>query len=101
MVPDEVTDAGAYIQQLAESLTNGLASLDRDVASALTNWTGAAADAFGEGWNDAKDGTATVLTALAAMGELLGVASATVANLDISTATSLRSLDLPELNLDA
>ncbi|WP_194824057.1 WXG100 family type VII secretion target [Nocardia sp. XZ_19_231] len=99
MVPGEVTDAGVYIQQVADSLINGLSSLDREVSSVLDNWNGAAADAFGDGWTGTKKGAADVLNALSTMGGLLGVASKTVANQDISNSISLSSLDLPELNM--
>ncbi|MGW6421391.1 WXG100 family type VII secretion target [Nocardia sp. NPDC055053] len=99
MVPDEVTDAGAYVEQLADSLINGLNSLDREISSVLDQWSGAAADAFGNGWTETKEGAATVLNALTAMGELLGVASKTMTHRDISNAANLQSLDLPELNM--
>ncbi|MFD3747311.1 hypothetical protein [Nocardia sp. NPDC058633] len=33
IVPDEVTDAGVYVEQVATSLINGLNSLDREVSS--------------------------------------------------------------------
>ncbi|WP_170112158.1 WXG100 family type VII secretion target [Nocardia fluminea] len=99
IVPDEVTDAGAYVEQVASSLISGLNSLDREVSSVLGNWKGSAADAFGEGWTVAKEGAATVLDALEAMGGLLGVASKTIAGRDISNATTFNSLDLPDLNM--
>ncbi|WP_194813405.1 WXG100 family type VII secretion target [Nocardia sp. XZ_19_385] len=99
MVPSEVTDAGVYIQQVADSLITGLSSLDRDVSSVLDNWSGAAADAFGDGWTATKKGAADVLDALNAMGGLLGVASKTITDQDISNSINLSSLDLPELNM--
>ena len=95
IVPAEVTGAGVYVEQVAISLINGLNSLDREVTSVLDNWKGAAADAFGDGWTGVKDGAVTVLDALAGMGELLGVASKTVADQDIFSATNVSSLDLP------
>ncbi|MFC9968671.1 WXG100 family type VII secretion target [Nocardia ignorata] len=99
IVPAEVTDAGAYIQQVAESLINGLGTLDREVSTALDNWSGAAAEAFEDGWTETKQGAADVLNALATMGELLGVASKAVASQDISNSDTLSSLDLPQLNM--
>jgi len=99
MVPGEVTDAGVYIQQVAESLITGLSSLDREVSSVLDIWSGAAADAFGDGWTDTKKGAADVLNALNTMGELLEFASKTIADQDISNAGDLSSIDLPELNM--
>lgn len=99
MVPSEVTDAGVYIQQVADSLITGLSALDRDVSSVLGNWSGAAADAFEDGWTETKEGAANVLNALNTMGGLLGIASKTIANQDISNSVNLSSLDLPELNM--
>ncbi|MFC4124046.1 WXG100 family type VII secretion target [Nocardia rhizosphaerae] len=99
MVPSEVADAGTYVQQVADSLINGLSSLDRDISGVLDNWRGAAADAFSEGWAETKEGAATVLDALAAMAGLLGAATKAVEGQDISNAVTLRSLDVPELNL--
>ncbi|MGV9482762.1 WXG100 family type VII secretion target [Gordonia aichiensis] len=74
-------------------------ALDRDVSSVLDKWSGAAADAFGDGWTTTKEGAADVLNALNTMGGLLGVASKTVANQDISNSVDLSSVDLPELNM--
>lgn len=99
MVPGEVTDAGVYIQQVAESLINGLGVLDREVSGVLDNWRGAAADSFADGWAETTKGAATVLNALASMGELLGVASKAIAGQDISNSNALSSLDLPPLNM--
>ncbi|WP_162240340.1 WXG100 family type VII secretion target [Nocardia arizonensis] len=98
-VPDEVTDAGTYVQQVADSLINGLNSLDREISGVLDNWTGAAAEAFGAGWTETKDGATIVLDALAIMAGLLGVTSKTIAHQDLSNATNLHSLDLPKLNM--
>jgi WXG100 family type VII secretion target len=99
MVPDEVTDAGAYIQQVAESLINGLSTLDREVSTVLNNWSGAAAEAFSDGWTETTKGATDVLNALTTMGELLRIASKAVASQDISNSDALSSLDLPQLNM--
>ncbi|MDO3651340.1 WXG100 family type VII secretion target [Nocardia mangyaensis] len=89
MVPGEVTDAGVYVQQVAESLINGLGTLDREVSTVLDSWSGAAAEAFGDGWTETKKGAADVLNALTAMGELLGIASNAIANQDLSNSHAL------------
>lgn len=99
MVPAEVTDAGNYVRQVAESLINGLDSLDREVTGVLDHWTGSAAQAFGEGWTETKNGAAGVLNALRTMGELLDDASKAIVGQDISDSDTLSSLDLPGLNL--
>lgn len=99
IVPGEVTDSGVYIQQVAESLINGLGTLDREVATVLGNWKGAAAEAFGDGWTETRKGAADVLNALAAMGELLGVASKALVSQDALNSGTLSSLDLPQLDM--
>ncbi|MFD5175142.1 WXG100 family type VII secretion target [Nocardia sp. NPDC058379] len=99
MVPAEVSDAGVYIQQVAESLINGLGTLDREVSTVLDNWSGAAAEAFEDGWTETKKGATDVLNALTTMGELLGTASKTVVGQDISNSDALSSLNLPQLNM--
>ncbi|MGW5320013.1 WXG100 family type VII secretion target [Nocardia thailandica] len=71
LVPDEVTDAGRYVQQVAESLISGLRSLDTDITTLLGNWQGTSADAFSAGWNETKLGADSVLDALSTMAELL------------------------------
>ncbi|APE37966.1 hypothetical protein BOX37_02520 [Nocardia mangyaensis] len=100
-MPDEVTDAGTYVQQVAETLVNGLASLDVDVNSLLTSWKGTSADAYSDGWIEVKQGADTVLAALAAMAESLGVTSRVLNDQDTSRASQTsaltNSLDLPEL----
>lgn len=99
LVPDEVTDAGQYVQQVAETLTNGLTSLDRDIAALLSQWRGTSADSFSAGWTETKQGADAVLDALTAMAELLGVTSKTLDDQDQVRANTTReftgSLDLP------
>lgn len=101
LVPDEVTDVGRYLQQVAETLVNGLTSLDTDATTLLSNWHGMSADSFRAGWTETKLGADTILEALADMAELLGVTSKTLDDLDSArarTTSSLSgSLDLPDL----
>ncbi|MBF6193218.1 WXG100 family type VII secretion target [Nocardia beijingensis] len=101
VVPAEVADAGKYVQRVAESLVNGLRSLDSDITTLLESWKGTSADAYSAGWIETKQGADTVLDALAAMAELLGVTSQVVTDEDSSrasvTASLTSSLDLPEL----
>lgn len=101
LVSDEVTDAGRYLQQVAETLVNGLTSLDTDVTTLLANWLGVSADSFSAGWTETKQGADTILEALADMAELLGVTSKTLDDLDnaraVATSSLFGSLDLPEL----
>ncbi|MFF0546023.1 WXG100 family type VII secretion target [Nocardia thailandica] len=101
LVPEEVTDAGRYVQQVADSLINGLTSLDADITTLLSNWRGTSADSFSAGWAETKRGADTILNALAEMAELLGVTSRTLDDQDRVRATTTlgftRTLDLPEL----
>lgn len=101
LVPDEVADAGRYVQQVAESLVNGLNTIDTDITALLSNWRGTSADSFSAGWTETKQGADTILDALADMAELLGVTSKTLDDQDRTRAdTTLAftgSLDLPEL----
>ncbi|MGW5570277.1 WXG100 family type VII secretion target [Nocardia thailandica] len=101
IVPDDVTDAGRYVQQVAESLINGLTSLDADTKALLSNWRGTSADAFDVGWTETKQGADTILDALADMAELLGVTSRTLDDQDQAwaqaTSAFAGALDLPEL----
>ncbi|MGS2809920.1 WXG100 family type VII secretion target [Nocardia sp. MW-W600-9] len=92
LVPDEVTDAGRYLQQVAESLVSGLTSLDTDIVTLLSNWRGISADSFSAGWTETKQGADTVLDALAAMAELLGVTSAALDGQDRALAGETSAL---------
>ncbi|HET6424382.1 WXG100 family type VII secretion target [Nocardia aurea] len=98
-IPDDVADAGRYVQLVAESLVNGLNSLDTDISALLGSWKGTSADAYSVGWTEAKQGAETVLEALQDMAELLGVTSQAFTHQDqlsASDTTALSSsLDLP------
>lgn len=98
IVPQEVTDAGQYVQQVAESLVEGLNSLDTEINAVLSNWRGTSADAFALGWAETKEGGADILDALAVIAQLLGVTSKTIAHADTTGASNFGSLDLPALN---
>ncbi|MFD4428681.1 WXG100 family type VII secretion target [Nocardia sp. NPDC058497] len=98
-MPDEVTDAGAFVQQIAESLINGLRSLDSDIVTLLDNWRGTSADSFSSGWTETKQGADTILDALAGMAELLGVTSKTLDDQDQLLATETSALAV-SLNLE-
>ncbi|MEU1999080.1 WXG100 family type VII secretion target [Nocardia gamkensis] len=95
VVPAEVTDAGRFVQLTAESLVNGLQSLDTDVNGLLESWKGTSADAYRAGWDETKHGADTVLAALAKMAELLGVTSRALEDQDKVRARTTSSLDLP------
>ncbi|WP_162240385.1 WXG100 family type VII secretion target [Nocardia arizonensis] len=101
LVPEEVTDAGVFVQQVAESLVNGLNSLDADIANLMNGWRGTSADAFSAGWSETKQGADSILDALTTMAELLGVTSRVLEDHDkaraTATATLPSSLDLPAL----
>ncbi|MEV0335855.1 WXG100 family type VII secretion target [Nocardia sp. NPDC050717] len=100
IVPDEVADAGTFVQQVAESMINGLRSLDADIATLLSTWRGVSADSFSAGWTETKHGADTVLDALSDIAGLLGVTSKTLDDQDQIWASNTNalalSLDLPE-----
>ncbi|WP_171050345.1 WXG100 family type VII secretion target [Nocardia cyriacigeorgica] len=91
MVPQEVTDAGHYVQQIADSLVNGLVALDTEIAALLTHWKGSSAE-FAAGWAETKQGADTILEALADMAELLGVTSRTLDDQDRASAGTTLTL---------
>ncbi|WP_342801627.1 WXG100 family type VII secretion target [Nocardia sp. No.11] len=100
-MPDEVTDAGQYVQQVAESLINGLTSLDTEITALLNSWRGTSADTFSEGWTETKVGADSVLDALSIMAELLGVTTKTLEDQDVSNAAATSAAVSPvhRLNL--
>lgn len=95
VVPAEVTDAGRFVQLTAESLVNGLRSLDTDIEVLLEPWKGTSADAYGAGWTETKRGADTVLEALTVMAEMLGVTTQALHNHDQTRAEQTSSLELP------
>ncbi|MEU2038969.1 WXG100 family type VII secretion target [Nocardia niwae] len=99
MVPAEITDAGRYIQQAAQTLRDGIRSADAEVDGLMSTWRGTAADAYSAAWGEARQGALSILEALHGMGELLGVAVGTVVDADTAradgTTAATSSLDLP------
>ncbi|MEV6361436.1 WXG100 family type VII secretion target [Nocardia asteroides] len=98
LVPEEVVDAGLYVQQVAESLINGLRSLDSDIVDLLNRWRGTSAESFSSGWTETKQGADLILDALSGMAELLGVVSKTLDDQDQLLATKTSTLTV-SLNL--
>ncbi|MFE3545541.1 WXG100 family type VII secretion target [Nocardia sp. NPDC059177] len=101
VVPAEVTDAGKYVQLVAESLVNGLRSLDSDITALLETWKGYSAEMYGTAWIETKQGADEVLEALSTMARLLGVTSQTLSDQDTARAAAheplASTLDLPGL----
>ena len=97
IVPDDVADAGKYVQQTAETLVNGVRSADADVQGLMSSWKGRAADVYVTGWDETRDGALSVLDALNTMAELLGVVATEYRATDTTNANTFRqsSLDLP------
>ncbi|MGW5311044.1 WXG100 family type VII secretion target [Nocardia thailandica] len=99
VVPEEVRTVGNFVYGLAETLRDAVDSAASDV-DALTraSWTGHAADAFADGWNDIRTGSAQIIAALTGMAEKLGVTADTFSVQDESRASEFAgalSLDLP------
>jgi WXG100 family type VII secretion target len=63
------------IAAIAEALQTEQGKLDRRVGQLLGGeWTGVAAEQYGTGWSEWREGADTVLRALAAMSRLIGAA---------------------------
>ncbi|ASF10386.1 hypothetical protein CEQ30_26790 [Nocardia brasiliensis] len=95
LVPDEVTDAGRYVQQAAANLIAGLRSGSVEVDGLMTTWHGPAATAYAAAWDETHRAALSVFEALADMAELLGVVVDRSQATDTGTATAVSSLDLP------
>ncbi len=89
VIPDQVQDAGKYVQMTAEALVSGIRTTDTEVNGLMATWKGGAADAYFAGWEEAKKGALEVLDALTAMAELLGVVAVNYADVDDRAATGL------------
>lgn len=94
VVPDEVVDAGRFVQQTADALVNALHSLDTDIDGLLQVWKGVSATSYQAGWLETKQGAITVLEALANIAELLGVNSRTYVEQDHSNSQGYGSLNI-------
>lgn len=94
MVPDEVVDAGRFVQLTADELVQALNSLDTDINGLLASWKGVSADVYRAGWQETRQGVVTVLEALAKIAELLGVNSRTFTEQDRGNADGYGSLNL-------
>jgi WXG100 family type VII secretion target len=95
IVPTEVSDAGRYVQQAAQTLINGVRSADTEVAGLMATWRGPAADAYSTAWDEARRGAMRILEALDGMGDLLGVSVDAVVSVDVDRAAATSSLELP------
>ncbi|MGV9611370.1 WXG100 family type VII secretion target [Nocardia xishanensis] len=98
VVPDHVTDAGRFVQEAARNLINGVRAADVEVDALMSTWRGAAATAYGAGWDELRAGALEVLESLADMAELLGVVAARVTAADLESSNALGSLNLPPVN---
>ncbi|WP_167837819.1 WXG100 family type VII secretion target [Nocardia altamirensis] len=95
LVPDEVTDAGRYVQQAAQHLISGLRTASADVDGLMSSWRGSAAIAYAVAWDETHTAALDVFEALAEMAELLGVVVDRSQATDTNTASTVSSLDLP------
>lgn len=75
----------AEIAATAEALQTERAKLDRRVGQLLgSGWTGVAAEQYGAGWSEWREGADTVLQALAAISRLIGEARVELTDTDES-----------------
>jgi WXG100 family type VII secretion target len=89
----EVAAAVAELREVADRLVTRRRGTDRAVDVLLDGgWSGRAAVAFAEGWQDWRSGCDEVLAALATMAELVAVARGEVAEQDEAAAAGLRAL---------
>ncbi|MGY1939688.1 WXG100 family type VII secretion target [Nocardia gipuzkoensis] len=95
LVPDEVSDAGRYVQQTAANLISGLRSASADVSGLMSSWRGTAANAYSVAWDDTHTAALGVFEALADMADLLGVVVDRTRASDTTAAGTVSSLDLP------
>lgn len=97
VVPAEVTDAGRFVQQTAQTLIKGVRDADAEVEALMGTWRGSAADAYAAGWAETRKASLEVLDALSTMADLLGVAAVSYQDLDTARADLLRqtTLNLP------
>ncbi|MFI5716494.1 WXG100 family type VII secretion target [Nocardia sp. NPDC051750] len=94
VVPEEVVDAGQFVQQTANALVNALHSLDTDIDGLLEVWKGVSATSYQSGWQETKQGAVAVLEALSTIAELLGVNSRTYVEQDEGNSQSYGSLNI-------
>ncbi len=94
VIPDNVLDAGKFVQLTADQLVNALHSLDTDIDAVLGVWKGHSATAYRAGWDETKRGAVEVLEALSTIAELLGVTTASFVEQDDTNSQSYPSLNL-------
>lgn len=93
LVHADLTDAVAELRDVADTLETERRRTDRMVDVLLDGgWSGRAAAAYLEGWEEWRRGCETVLAALASMSELIGGAHADQLEQDEVTAAGLRAL---------
>ncbi|MCW2813914.1 MAG: hypothetical protein JWN84_1369 [Nocardioides sp.] len=93
LVHDDLTAAVAELRDVADSLAGARRRTDLVVDVLLDGgWSGHAADAYREGWDDWRGGCDRVLASLAAMAELIAGAHADQVETDEHAASGLRSL---------
>jgi len=96
VVPADVTALGKYVYDLAEILRSSLADAGREVDALTTGgWAGSAANSFGNGWNECRDGGTKIIDALTTMASSLGVTAESYRAQDNQFASEVSSLDLP------
>ncbi|WP_378732843.1 WXG100 family type VII secretion target [Nocardia brasiliensis] len=95
LVPDHISDAGRYVQLTAQSLIDGLRSGSAEVNGLMSSWSGTAANAYAQAWEETHTAALAVFESLADMADLLGVVVDRSAATDTNTAVTVSSLDLP------
>ncbi|MBF6169097.1 WXG100 family type VII secretion target [Streptomyces gardneri] len=94
VVPDEVVELGQHMSNLVQALRSALDVAAREVDGLAGNWTGTAADTFGEGWLAVHESGTQLLNSLAALTNSLGVVAGSFQQQDGASAANLGSTSL-------
>lgn len=92
VTPAMVRQTGVTALRIAENLRSAVASVGGDVDTVLGSWRGGAADAYGAGWEDLRDGAQRIVAALNDLGELYGWVADTYEHRDAQSSDAFGSL---------
>ena len=90
----ELNAAQVYVSGVAGEIRRGLDSLAAGVEELLSSgWTGTAAGAFAEGWQDWRTGSHDILDALGRMAQLLAITARTYDGTDTVSSIDFNQLE--------
>ncbi|WP_280457813.1 WXG100 family type VII secretion target [Nocardia carnea] len=94
VVPEDVRNIGRIAYRIATELRSGASTLDLDVTTLLSSWTGTAADSYRAAWAEMHDSSEVVWNELFEPAEKLGITADNYVQTDGSTAAAVSSLNL-------